>query len=229
MTSLAAQRVLQVLTAIATIVVIIGISVAVFVNPIWVTYEQDRSAVDRLTGYSSAEVHRITGSILSDLVFGPPNFDVQDASGTLVLDGRERSHMADVRSVMMRLGGIALGCAALLLAIALAWKSGRRRFWQAMSTGAWFLVAGVIVVGLGFVLFFEQAFELFHQLFFPPGSYDFNPASERLVQLFPDQFWSDTSVAVAFVVLLLAIGVALGAGRLARREAAKPVAPEGAV
>jgi integral membrane protein (TIGR01906 family) len=79
------------------------------------------------------------------------------------------------------------------------------------------LLAGVVVVGIGFAVFFDQAFELFHEIFFPPGTYMFDPRTEKLVQLFPDQFWSETSVAIAVVVLALAIAVFLGAGRLAGR------------
>ncbi len=95
---------------------------------------------------------------------------------------------------------------------------GRRRrwFWRAVGTGASVLVVGVIVVGAAFALFFEQAFELFHELFFPPGTYMFDPRTDRLVQLFPDQFWSETSVAIAMAVLILAVVVAVGARRLGR-------------
>ena len=75
---------------------------------------------------------------------------------------------------------------------------------------------GVVVVGVGFALFFDQAFELFHEIFFAPGTYMFDPRTEKLVQLFPDQFWSETSVALAGVVLALAVPVAVVGGRLGR-------------
>jgi integral membrane protein (TIGR01906 family) len=87
------------------------------------------------------------------------------------------------------------------------------------------LAVGVVVVGLAFALFFDRAFELFHELFFPPGTYAFDPRTERLVQLFPDQFWSETSVAIAAAVFVLALAVAWLGGRLGREpEAAVPVA-----
>jgi len=86
----------------------------------------------------------------------------------------------------------------------------------------------VVVVGLGFALFFDQAFELFHEIFFAPGSYMFDPRTEKLVQLFPDQFWSETSVALAGAVLALAVLVAVVGGRLGREPDTSPeaVAPE---
>ena len=188
-------------------------AVLLFLNPIWVGFDQDRSDVAGLTGYSPAQVRQVTGSILSDLVFGPPNFDVA-VNGSPVLDVRERGHMADVRTVLTGMGLVALLAAIVLLALGLM-SRGAPWFWRAAQTGGKVLAVGVVVVGLAFAVFFDQAFELFHELFFPPGTYSFDPRLEKLVQLFPDQFWSETSVALAGAVLVLALVVVFAAGRIA--------------
>jgi integral membrane protein (TIGR01906 family) len=132
--------------------------------------------------------------------------------------------MADVRTVLMSLGLVAL-LAALLLAAVAAASRGRRWFWRAMATGARILAVGVVVVGIAFALFFDAAFELFHEVFFPAGTYSFDARTERLVQLFPDQFWSETSVAIAGAILVLAVLVAVGAGRLGREATTPSDAP----
>lgn len=217
-----AQRIAAVLTAVATPCVIIGAAVLLFLNPIWVQFEQDRSDVARITGYTSAQVHDVTGSILSDLVFGPPDF-AATVNGVAVLQPREQSHMVDVRTVLTSLGLVALAATVLLAGLMVA-SRGRRWFWRAVGTGASVLVGGVIVVGVAFALFFDQAFELFHEIFFPPGTYMFDPRTDRLVQLFPDQFWSETSVAIALAVLLLAFLVVLETRRLGREPAELPTA-----
>jgi integral membrane protein (TIGR01906 family) len=216
------QRIAAVITAIATPCVIIGAAVLLFLNPVWVGFDQDRSDVARITGYTPAQVHDVTGSILSDLVFGPPVFGAK-VNDVAVLGEREQSHMVDVRTVLMSLGLVALAATVLLAGLLVA-SRGRRWFWRAVGTGASVLVGGVIVVGVAFALFFAQAFELFHVIFFPPGTYMFDPRTERLVQLFPDQFWSETSVAIAIAVLILAVAVALGARRLGREPAESPTA-----
>ena len=104
-----------------------------------------------------------------------------------MLDAGERGHMADVRTVLLDLGLVAL-IAALILLVAGVASRGRRWFWHAVELGGKLLVGGVAVVGVAFAIFFEQAFELFHEIFFKPGTYSFDPAKEKLVQLFPDQF-----------------------------------------
>ena len=214
------QRIAAVIAAIATPCVIIGAAVLLFLNPVWVGFDQDRSDVARITGYTPAQVHDVTGSILSDLVFGPPVFGAK-VNDVAVLGEREQSHMVDVRTVLMSLGLVALAATVLLAALGVA-SRGRRWFWRAVETGASVLVGGVIVVGVAFALFFDQAFELFHKMFFPPGTYMFDPLTDRLVQLFPDQFWSETSVAIALAVLLLAFLVVLEARRLGREPADSP-------
>jgi integral membrane protein (TIGR01906 family) len=226
------QRLGAVIAAVATPWVIVAAAVLLFLNPVWVGFDQGRSDVTALTGYTPAQVRDVTGSILSDLTFGPPDFDVA-VNGTPVLEPRARSHMADVRTVLLELGLVALLAAVLLLIVGLAAR-GRRWFWRAVSFGAKVVVGGVVVVGIGFAIFFEQAFELFHEIFFPPGTYSFDPRTDKLVQLFPDQFWSETSVAIAVAVLILAVGVAIGAGRLGReplvtnQTAGEPAAQAGA-
>jgi integral membrane protein (TIGR01906 family) len=218
-----ARRIEAVVAGVTTPCVIVGVAVLLFLNPLWVGFDQDRSGVSGLTGYTPAQVRQVTGSILSDLVFGPPNFDVT-VNGAPVLDARERGHMADVRTVLMSLGLVAL-LAAVLLAVVGAAGRGQRWFWRAAAAGARVLAVGVVVVGVALAVFFDQAFELFHEIFFAPGTYMFDPRTERLVQLFPDQFWSETSVALAGAVLALSVLVAVTAGRLGREPAETPREP----
>jgi len=210
------------LAILATPFVVVAVAVMLFLNPIWVGFEQERSGVPALTGYTETQVRQVTGSILSDLVFGPPGFAVK-ANGSEVLDPRERSHMVDVRNVLFDLGLVALLAAVALAAVGVA-SRGRSWFWRAVGIGSGVTIVGVAVVGIGFAIFFEQAFELFHELFFSPGTYSFDPADEKLVQLFPDQFWAETSVAIALAVLGLALLVWFAARRLSVARLTVPAA-----
>jgi integral membrane protein (TIGR01906 family) len=210
-----ARQAFKVVVALATAVATASVAAAIFLNPMWIGFEQDRSDVAGLTGYTPQQVRDVTGSILSDLVVGPPDFDVA-VNGSPVLDPRERGHMADVRTVFAALGLVALAAWLVLLAAALVSRLSRG-FWRAVRAGSLVLAVVVVVGGGAFGLFFDQAFELMHETFFPAGTYTFDPRTERLVQLFPTQFWMDSSVALALAALVLALGLAFASGRLAGR------------
>lgn len=216
-----AERLAGVLTAVATAVVITAIAIVPFLSPAWVSFEQGRANATGWTGYTTAELGAATDAILADLIIGPPDFDVE-VRGEPVLNERERSHMRDVRGVFAGFAGVALVAAAgLLVGFALARRRGHaERAWRAIRNGARGLAIGVVIGGVIALVAFDAAFEVFHRLFFSGGTYTFDPGTERLVQLFPFTFWSETSMAVGAVILVLAIGVAVSAGRRLRGRAA---------
>ena len=199
----------------ATVIVVIGLTVALFFNPLWIGFEQERTGVPAITGYTSDQVQGVTGSILADLYFGPPEFAVA-VNGQPVLDSAERSHMVDVRGVLVPvtiLFGVAL---AVLVALVAAYRRSAWA-WRAIARGSSALVLVGIVVSVAVLFFFDAAFRLFHLLVFPQGNFSFDPRTQRLTQLFPDQFWTETSIAIAVV----GVTIAVAAGLVARRQAAR--------
>jgi uncharacterized membrane protein len=83
---------------------------------------------------------------------------------------------------------------------------------------------------------FDALFETFHRLFFAGGSYTFDPSTERLVQLFPFQFWQETAMAVGTLIVVLSTALWWIAGRRERAAVSRAAlaggrpnpAPEGA-
>jgi integral membrane protein (TIGR01906 family) len=205
---------------LATAIVIVTAAVTPFLSPQWVAFEQGRANATGWTGFTTPELDAATGAILSDLVLGPPDFDVE-VRGEPVLDERERGHMRDVRAVFMGLYGLA--AISLVLLVVASRRMDRAATWRAVRAGALGLVGGTVVVGVGAVVAFDALFEVFHQVFFPAGTYTFDPATERLVQLFPFQFWEETAAVVGVLIVLVAFGTALLAGRWARRSGAPVV------
>lgn len=211
------RRTASVLVAIATVLVVTGAAVVLFLNPVWVGAEQSRARADAWTGWSTGQVTEVTNGILHDLVLGPPDF-AQTVDGQPVLDPREQQHMRDVRSVF---GAFALAVLAGVVVMVLGLLAGRRRrwFWQGVAAGASVMAALIVVLGVFFGLAFDTAFELFHRLFFAAGTYSFDPATERLVQLLPDQFWFETSIAFGALLLVAAVVLAFYARRRIRGTA----------
>jgi integral membrane protein (TIGR01906 family) len=205
------------LTGVATLIVLIALAILPFLNPVWVGFGQERAQATAWTGFTQAQLAEVTGAILDDLVLGPPDFDVT-LGGAPVLNEREQGHMRDVRDVFARFYMAAVVSAGVIVVLRLLARSdaARARFWGRMRRTGIVVAVGTVVVGILGVVFFDTAFEIFHQTFFPAGSYLFDPRTERLVQLFPQQFWVETTIAVGVVLILLALGLAWLAGRRER-------------
>lgn len=194
------------LVAAATALVLLGGAIVPFLNPIYVRFEQDRTGASALTGYSAVQLDQVTGSILGDLVLWRGDFGFT-VDGAPVLKAQEVDHMVDVRSVFAGFFALVLAAAAVLF-IAFRRARGteaRAATWRAVASGARGLAIGIAAVSAFTLLAFEAAFEVFHRLFFSAGSYTFDPRTDRLVQLFPVAFWSETAIFVGAVVLVAAI------------------------
>lgn len=213
--------------ALATALAIVAVTIPLFLNPVWVGFEQGRAEAPAWTGFTVDELRAATDEILADLVVGPPDFDAT-VNGAAVLNERERSHMRDVRTVFMGffvVTGILV--AAAVAVVVSRGREGRSGSWASVRSGALGLILGLVLLG-GFALVaFDVLFEVFHQVFFPGGSYTFDPATERLVQLFPFRFWEETAIALGAVAVAIAVVVAVVAHRRSER-AARSTAPAAA-
>jgi integral membrane protein (TIGR01906 family) len=215
------ERIAGFVTGLAAATVVIAIAILPFLTPTWVSFEQGRAQAAAWTGYDEAQLSTATNAILHDLVLGPPDFAVE-VNGAPVLEERERAHMRDVRSVFAGFYAIAVVAAAGLVVAYVGARLARHpgRFWRAVAAGMQWLAVGVVVAGVIATFFFDQAFEVFHELFFPAGSYTFDPRTDRLVQLFPFDFWSETTIVLGVAILLIAGVVWLVARRLGRERTA---------
>ncbi|MEI7742379.1 MAG: DUF1461 domain-containing protein [Chloroflexota bacterium] len=202
---------------VAAALVVVALAILPFLNPAWVGFEQGRAQAVAWTGFTPDQVGAVTGEILADLVIGPPDFDVT-LDGQPVLKERERQHMRDVRGVFASFYVVAIGGAAVLAAAFLLARGGdaRARLWRRLGRSGRVISVVTVVGGLLGGLFFDAAFEAFHELFFPAGTYLFDPRTDRLVQLFPEQFWVETTVGVGVVIVLLGILFAWLGGRRSR-------------
>jgi integral membrane protein (TIGR01906 family) len=206
--------------AVSAALVLVALAVAPYLGSGWVAFEQGRTGSAALTGFAPSDLRTVTDAILADLVSGTGEFDVR-LDGVAVLSDTERSHMRDVRGVFASFYAAA-AVALAILGIAF-WRAGRpgsrwtrRDAWRGVRFGAIGLVIGTAAAGVIALAAFDAAFEVFHRLFFTKGTYRFDPATSRLVQLFPDAFWSETAIAVGAMILVVASGTAWLAGRRLR-------------
>ncbi|MCI0346946.1 MAG: DUF1461 domain-containing protein [Chloroflexi bacterium] len=199
---------------LATALVIVAISIVPFLTPPWMSLAQGRAQVAAWTGWPETDVRAATDSIVADLVlFGA--FD-GTVDGTPILSERERSHMREVRNVFAAFYALAIAAAVGLW---LAIRRASAAAWTAIRGGAVGLAIGLVAAGAVTAVAFDAAFAVFHALFFAAGSSTFDPATDRIVQLFPNRFWFETTAAVGALAFGLALVVAWLAGS---RRAAPP-------
>ena len=209
-----AGKIASVLTGVATAIVIVAIAILPFLSPQWVAFEQGRAQATAWTGYTTRELRTATDAILSDLVVGGA-FDVQ-VNGQTVLEPREQAHMSDVRTVFRGLW--ILAAVSIVVLVVASRRPDRSRMWRSVGNGARVLAVAVVALGVVGLVAFDQLFETFHEIFFPAGSFLFDPRTDKLVQLFPFDFWQETTLVVGGVIIVIAIVVAVVAGRRAARK-----------
>jgi uncharacterized membrane protein len=98
---------------------------------------------------------------------------------------------------------------ALAVAVVTGWRlrAEPRRQGRIMLSAASAIGAVALVLAVIFAVAFDAAFLAFHQLFFPPGTYLFEPGSQ-LITLFPGGFWFDASLAAGAAIVVTALVVA---------------------
>jgi hypothetical protein len=130
----------------------------------------------------------------------------------------EAAHMTDVRHVF-DVAKILIPAGFFIMAIRL--QRARARSAETMlrlvRDGA--VAAGVVVaaVGLAAAFAFEQAFLLFHEVFFPQGNFLFDPATSNLVRLYPDWYWEGLTFRIGLSFIAVAAAAALAASAGLRR------------
>ena len=204
------SRLARVIVAASTALVIVAVAIVPFLTPVWLGFAQDRAEATAWTGWPAANVRAATAALVGDLFFGQGDFDAV-IDGEPVLSERERAHMRDVRSVFRAFYVVALvGAVVLFVGLRGARMSAG---WHAVRAGAFGLAAGLLAAGVVVAVAFDAAFAVFHGLFFSAGSWTFDPRTDRLVQLFPERFWVETTIGVGAIGFALALGVARLAGR----------------
>lgn len=135
---------------------------------------------------------------------------------------RETAHMRDVKRLMRalyRVNEIALVVVLGYIALAVLWSRERSvRGLATLSLAG--LAAGGLVVGViaAFALTgFDQAWTAFHEVAFRNDLWRLDPDTDRLIQMFPEAFWQETTYLAGGLMAVEALAVlALCAGYLAR-------------
>ena len=199
----------RIAAAAFTLLALIALTLGLFLLPPVVHLLLDLANASESLNVAAPVAHSLSDALVRDLLVGGA-FDVP-LSGEPLLSVSERSHLVDVGvlfRILMIAGAISLGTLTALFI------RKRRWFYQALHDGALLLGTGAALVGGAFAFAFDATFTFAHELLFPAGNWTFNPATDRLVQLYPMNFW--LLAAISFCVVLVgaaALGLSLARGR----------------
>jgi hypothetical protein len=221
--------------AAGTIVSLVALALLPLLAPLFTHPALDLAGSATLLGLDGETTRDLSDRSVEELVTGPGTFLVAMPDGTPMYDEAERGHLRDARLLLwLTLGAGVL--AAVLIGLDIGRSTGRARAsrWLAVAQGGGLAAAGVLVIGLVSLFAFGTLLTLFHQVFFPGGNWAFDPSSQRLVQLYPFEFWRLAAAALGGLVALLGMGAwLLGRWRAGRvspadtRPASGPASPGG--
>jgi len=204
----------RVVVGLATAAVILGVTVALLFNPVFVNAGLRQAGSAAILGMTEVQAESASDRTLGEMLFGPGDFAFSvEAGGPRFYDESEAAHLRDARLVLLLFLAAALGCVLALVVVTVRVRASWP--WRAIAGGAAVLAVALAALGLFFTFAFDTAFELFHRIFFPGGNYSFDVTRERMVQLYPVPFW-ELTFTVGFLV---AIVLGAAAWFLARRRA----------
>jgi integral membrane protein (TIGR01906 family) len=206
---------LAALLGVAMAVLILLTGPLLLFNPWFVSVEQARNDVPQLLATRQAEVDRVTGAMLCDLLLRCDDFGEALEGQAPLLTAAERSHMRDVSDLVRLLAVAWLAAALVAVATLVGLRRERRRIGRAMLGAGGIVGTLAILLAAFFAVDFEQAFLDFHEVFFPQGNFLFGPDS-NLLRLFPEGFWFDASITAGIAIVLTAIAVLVAGWRLTR-------------
>ena len=191
--------------ALAVVITLLG--PLLLFNPLLTSALQVRHGVADAFATSQSDVERVTAAYLVDIYLDGP-FDASLDGSEPLLDADERSHMTDVSRLVRLLGGITIVALVVAVVTGAVLRRERSRRGRIMVVAAGGVGTVAVVLAIVFAVAFEPMFLLFHELFFPPGTYLFAEGSD-LITLFPEGFWFDAALLAGASIVIVATVVAL--------------------
>ena len=163
------------------------------------------------SGLTEDRIRQVYGEIMDYCLGLRPDF----SAGGLPFSAEGASHFADVRVLfILNLAFLALSVAVLssLQAACLRQKTKLPRlagrtpgFWAACALGGVILIAAALAA-----TDFDRAFTIFHSVFFPgKENWLFDPATDPVILLLPEEFFRNCAIAIAASLLGLCLVLVL--------------------
>lgn len=219
------HQIAALLFILALPVALVTTNVRIIMNePRIYTYATDHYHTTETTRISRPELLRASGELRDyfnndeDTVFIRVVRDGQSAS---LFNDRETAHLRDVKNVFQTTFLAQEGAIIFIMAyvvMVFLWareRSLRRLSREVLASG---IASLVVLLAFGAIALtgFDAAFERFHVIAFTNGNWQFDPRTDHLIQMFPDNFWRDVTLWVALGTLVELVLLSIGAGAVLR-------------
>jgi integral membrane protein (TIGR01906 family) len=221
---------------LATLVFIVALPVAIVTTnirllanaPVVYGYAFDRYGAEDATGLSRADLDSTATALRQYFNDDEKTFYHTVTEGGLpgpVFNARETRHMQDVKQLFVWVNRLQEFSVVFVLAYVVAFflwardSNVRQLAGQSLiGLGLGTLVVGGVAVVAAFG--FDAAFTRFHELFFSNNLWQLDPEHDHLIQMFPEGFWRDITIALGAMCAIEAalIGAFSGIYLLSTRD-----------
>ena len=195
---------------LAILIVSIGITLPILFRPFY--YMQINAlGLPQETGLTFSDI-KFSYDEMMDYCLGlRPDF----SAGILHFSEEGASHFADVRTLffvdfaIIGISAIALAVIAIILKkkklSPYKFKGRSAPFWSVVSIGA---ISALI--GIACAINFRQTFIFFHKIFFVgKENWSFDPDTDPIINLLPNEFFSNCAILIFSVIILFSIAIML--------------------
>ncbi|MCC6381269.1 MAG: TIGR01906 family membrane protein [Dehalococcoidia bacterium] len=173
----------------------------------------------RVTGVPLPELDRSAAQIVDYFENDTSTLRIvvdRDGQETSLFNARETEHMKDVKWLMQlvfRTNEVTLAYVLAFVTAVFLWSGERPlRHLAALSlAGIGVGVLAVGVVGAFTLTGFDSTWTRFHEIVFRNDLWQLNPATDRLIQMFPESFWQDMTYLLGALTLAEALAVVIAA------------------
>lgn len=206
------DRSLSVLFAAAVFFFILTFSIAL---PIYCRFfyyiHIEALALPVSSGFEASQIMDAYNEVLDYLTLPGQNF----GTGVMICSAEAQVHFEDCKMLFDLNAGVLLGsaaCIAILLALRKAGVIGD--LYLGRRSGAFWGAAAILVciagIGCLAVLDFDQAFDIFHMIFFPgKDNWIFNWNADQIIRILPQAFFRNCAILIGSSILMLSLGTML--------------------
>lgn len=219
------RQIAALLFMIALPVALVTTNVRIVMNePRTYVYATDHYHTTETTHISRSELLRASGELRDYFSNNEDNVSIRvirDGQSTLLFNERETAHLHDVKSLFQtsfraQEGAIVFIMAYVVMVFLWAREGSLRRLAREVFLSGTGSLVVLAMFGITALIGFDAVWERFHLITFTNGNWEFDPRTDHLIQMFPDDFWRDVTLWIAIGTLVELVLLSIGAGAILR-------------